>query len=167
MACYPPSILAPLEFSKARLWTPTSWFMNYDQIWSKDQKFVINDISNLTLNRHLKLQYNNFTAYVKYDIFSEAKKNLVKLQEEKERENICYTCDVFQHVKNQLELMTWNWIIPIIPIACAKILLLFELCAKKVVKVQQWFQLRKLFTWCFDEIFGSITKGHSDCKTQV
>ena len=49
----------------------------------------------------------------------------VKLQEEKERENICYyTCDVFQHVKNQLELMTWNWIIPSIPIACAKILLI-------------------------------------------
>lgn len=83
----------------------------------------------------------------------------VKLQEEKERENICYyTCDVFQHVKNQLELMTWNWIIPSIPIACAKILLI--LCAKKVVKVQNGFSKRKLFTWCFDEFFGSITKGH-------
>lgn len=99
--------------------------------------------------------------------FFRSEKNLVKLQEEKERENICYTCDVFQHVKNQLELMTWNWIIPIIPIGLCQNIAFFELCAKKVVKVQQWFQLRKLFTWCFDEIFWSITKGHSDYKTQV
>ena len=28
LACYPPSILAPLEFSKARLWTPTC-YQNY------------------------------------------------------------------------------------------------------------------------------------------
>ena len=70
------------------------------------------------------LLYGWYTAYfILVWVFSE--NFSVKLQEEKERENICYyTCDVFQHVKNQLELMTWNWIIPSIPIACAKILLI-------------------------------------------
>ena len=36
----------------------------------------------------------------------------------------------------------------------------YFICAKKVVKVQNGFSKRKLFTWCFDEFFGSITKGH-------
>ena len=63
--------------------------------------------------------------------FFRSENNLVKLQEEKERENICYTCDVFQHVKNQLELMTWNWIIPIIPIGLCQNIASFLIVCKK------------------------------------
>ena len=91
--------------------------------------------------------------------FFRSEKNLVKLQEEKERENICYTCDVFQHVKNQLELMTWNWIIPIIPIGlCQNIAFFLIVCKKKSWKFSNGFSYASCSPGVLTRFFDQLQK---------
>ena len=143
------TLLKTWEKSREATWRKRWWsnnkyvrhFQNFFKtcdlwsIWSKAQNLLDQgDISKCTwlLQQpalEIALQYNFYCMdeipHISFQSGFFSENFSVKLQEEKERENICYyTCDVFQHVKNQLELMTWNWIIPSIPIACAKILLI-------------------------------------------
>ena len=72
---------------------------------------------------------------------------------------------VTTHVmSSNMSKINWNWwheieLFRVFQSLVPKYCLLW-ICAKKVVKVQNGFSKRKLFTWCFDEFFGSITKGH-------
>ena len=184
------TLLKTWEKSREATWRKRWWsnnkyvrhFQNFKtcdlwSIWSKAQNLLDQgDISKCTWllqpALEIALQYNFYymddIPHISFQSGFFSENFSVKLQEEKERENICYyTCDVFQHVKNQLELMTWNWIIPSIPIACAKILLIVNMC-KKSRESSEWFQQTQAVHLVFWRVFWiNYKRTLYDCKTQV
>ena len=147
-------------FKTLDMYLINSELMIYDQIWSKDQKIVITDISNLTLNRHLKLQCNNFTAYVKYDFFlSEAKKILLNCKRKKSGKIF-----VMHVMSSNMSKINWNWwheieLFRLFQLVCAKILLFFLIvCKKKSWKFSNGFSYASCSPGVLTRFFDQLQK---------